>query len=141
MKKTALFHRICRTCYYYNIAYVVLLIISSFGIPAIFSYEAIIAFQERRLFSILNLVLLIPLVWLWIDNLVFVMKYDRYSKAIFPILFFTLFYSPYYYYRIRIKEKRPLINEKPVRKYEPLIEFEDYNNDSDFNEDNKKNLE
>ena len=55
------------------------------------------------------------------------------------MLFFSLFYSPYYFSRIRLKGKRPLINKKPIAQYENFVEFEDYDNNSDFNEDVKKN--
>ena len=137
--KTPFNNRIIKGCYYYNIAYIALLLASSFVIPAIFSYEEMISFQKSRVFSILNIILLIPLVLLWIDNIVFVIRFDRYSKAIFPMLFFSLFYSPYYFSRIRLKGKRPLINKKPIAQYENFVEFEDYDNNSDFNEDVKKN--
>lgn len=46
----------------------------------------------------------------WIYCLRFWYKYDRYSKAIFALIFPNVLYAPFYYYRVKIK-KRPLKGE------------------------------
>lgn len=74
----------------------------------------------------------------WIYCLRFWYKYDKYSKAIFLLIFPHVLYAPLYYYQVKIK-KRPLKNE--IRK-EPIvgnkIQLEDYKNESDFECDMKK---
>lgn len=67
----------------------------------------------------------------------FLLKYDRYSKSLIPLLFLSVIYSPFYFYQVKIK-KRPLKNEisKPA---EP--QGEDYSiSDSEFIELTRKNI-
>jgi len=65
----------------------------------------------------------------WCYCIRFLFKYDRYSKSIFPLFFFSVLYAPIYYYRVKIK-KRPLRNEI---KTEEKIESEDNSiEDSEF---------
>ncbi len=47
-------------------------------------------------------------------------KYDRYSKSVFPLFFFSVIYAPIYYYRVKIK-KRPLRN-RIINPVEPVTE-------------------
>jgi hypothetical protein len=88
--------------------------------------------------TILYYVLFIPSFFLWIYNIRFLFKNDRYSKAIIPLLFFNLFYSPWYYYA-RIKNKRKQLNNKinkePVLNH--IVHLEDYKNDEDIEKDLK----
>lgn len=74
----------------------------------------------------------------WIYCLRFWYKYDRYSTAIFPLIFPHVLYAPFYYYQVKIK-KRPLKNEI---KNEPVIgrsiRIEEYENESEFKSDVEK---
>ncbi len=71
----------------------------------------------------------------WLYCLRFWYKYDRYSKAIFPLIFPNLLYAPFYYYQVKIM-KRPLING--IKKESVIsrpIQLEEYENESDFERD------
>ena len=73
----------------------------------------------------------------WFYCIRFLFKYDRYSKSIFPLFFFSVFYAPIYYYRVKIK-KRPLRNKI---KTEEKIETEDNSiDDSEFLELTRNNI-
>lgn len=67
----------------------------------------------------------------------FLLKYDRYSKSLIPLLFLSVIYSPFYFYQVKIK-KRPLKNEinKPTES-----QSEDYSiSDSEFIELTRDNI-
>lgn len=75
-----------------------------------------------------------PIAILWIYNLYFFFVYDRYSPDIIFLFFFNAFYSPIYYYKVKIK-KRQLRNkidsEKAESVFDKLVveeEIEDVNN-------------
>ena len=46
----------------------------------------------------------------WLNCLMFLYKYDRYSKSVIPLLILNGLYAPIYYNRVIIK-KRPLRNK------------------------------
>ena len=79
----------------------------------------------------------IPIIFLWIYNIRFLLKHDRYSRSILPLIFFGPIYSPIYYYKVKIK-KRPLKNEI---KSEPVIgrtvQLEEYENEMEYKNDLK----
>lgn len=93
--------------------------------------------DNRIIIGIISYFFVIPTLFLWIYNIRFFYKYDRYSKAILPLIFFNFAYSPYYYYQVKIKG-RPLKNE--IKK-EPVIgntiHLEEYENESDYKDDLK----
>lgn len=87
----------------------------------------------KLFYSILNLIAFFH----WIYCIRFLFKFDRYSKSIFPLVFFNVFYAPRYYYRVIIM-KRPLRNK--INKLEKPI-TEDYSiSDSEFIELTRDNI-
>jgi len=71
-----------------------------------------------------NLILYIfwyPIVIFWIYNIWYCYKYDRYSSSIFFLFFLNAFYTPFYYYQVKIK-KRPLRNEIDREKTESVFD-------------------
>lgn len=53
--------------------------------------------------------LFVPVLFLWVYNIWFLLRYDRYSSSFIPLIFLGIIYSPFYYYNVHIK-KRPLKN-------------------------------
>ncbi len=85
-------------------------------------------FNGLTFFSFINLIYCIRF---WYKN-------DKYSKAIFALLFFNALYAPFYYYQVIIK-KRPLKNKIDS----PNIDTEKYENSidqKDFVEVIRKNI-
>jgi hypothetical protein len=94
-------------------------------------------FQEKT-FNLIYSTLTICSFVHWIYCLRFWYKYDRYSKAIFPLVFPHIIYAPFYYYQVKIK-KRPL-KGKLIKK-EPEDSNEDLSiTDTEFVELTRKNV-
>lgn len=104
------------------------------------TYEFITNQKTKAIFHILYNGLTIPTLLFWIYNIVFLFRYDRYSKSIFLLFIFNILYSPIYYYNVNIK-KRPLVNKI---KTEPIIgntiQLENYEHEDDFERDSKNNF-
>jgi hypothetical protein len=83
----------------------------------------------------LKLLISIPVIFLWIYNIYFLFKYDHYSKSIFPLIIFNFLYSPYYYYKVKIRKKIFVNNIEPEPVLGNTIRLENYNNDSDYQSD------
>ena len=93
-------------------------------------------FFDSRIYDVLYIITIIPILGLWISNLIFFYKKDRNSKAIIPLILFNFIYSPIYYYRVRLKRSRPLQNNIYRSNDEVSeIRFEDYESDEDFDND------
>jgi hypothetical protein len=104
------------------------------------TYEYMTNQETKAIFQILYNGLIIPTLLFWIYNIVFLFRYDRYSKSIFFLFIFNILYSPIYFYSVNFK-KRPLVNKI---KTEPIIgntiQLENYENEDDFERDSKNNF-
>lgn len=98
-------------------------------------FDTLTDHDKSLTFNLIFYFFYIPSFILWLHNIHFFYKYDRYSKSIILLFLINILYSPYYYYQVKIK-KRPLKNE--IKK-EPAIGntvlLEDYENESDFQND------
>ena len=73
----------------------------------------------------------------FIYNIIFLYKYDRYSKSLIPLLIFNVIYAPYYYYKVKIKGRK-LDNEMKVKSVlGDKINLETYENEDEFYRDLK----
>ena len=59
----------------------------------------------------------------WINCIVFLFKYDRYSKSLIQLFIINALYAPIYYYRVKIL-KRPLRNSIDKSKSDFKINYE-----------------
>jgi hypothetical protein len=85
--------------------------------------------------TILYSILCLPTLFLLVYNIYFLFKYDKYSKSIIPLFLFNIIYSPYYYYRVKIKRKN-LMNELKVENVlDNKIHLEVYDNEEDLEKD------
>ncbi|NOR88209.1 MAG: hypothetical protein GQ527_11420 [Bacteroidales bacterium] len=99
-------------------------------------YIMVIA-QNNLLFKIVNFALFIPIIFLWISNIYFFYKHDRYSRSFIPLILLSIIYSPIYYYQVKIK-KRPLINTVDKENEAVIgksIYLEDYEDESEYDKD------
>lgn len=83
--------------------------------------------------------LFVPVLFLWVYNIWFLLRYDRYSSSFIPLIFLGIIYSPFYYYNVNIK-KRPLkniIESKPGK----TIQLEEYQNEQEYQQDIEDNNE
>lgn len=95
--------------------------------------------HHEIVFQLINSAITIPVIFLWVYNIWFAYKYDKYSKATFLLMVFSFVYSPYYFYQIKIK-KKPLKNEiAEVPVPGNIIQMEDYSDESEFEKDLKHN--
>ncbi len=97
--------------------------------------------SNNFIFSIAYIILGLPIIFLWIYNIKFLFKNDRYSKSLIPLIILGGIYSPIYYYRVKIK-KIPLRNKIHKEKESVInkaIHLEAYENEIDF-ENDVKNL-
>jgi len=125
-----------RICFWFNAVYIPFVIIIPFFIIPFISYEDLMDFFDSRIYDVLYIITIIPILGLWISNLIFFYKKDRNSKAIIPLILFNFIYSPIYYYRVRLKRSRPLQNNIYRSNDEVSeIRFEDYESDEDFDND------
>jgi hypothetical protein len=62
-----------------------------------------------------------PILIFLIYNIWFFYKFDRYSSSIFFLILLNAFYTPFYYYQVKIK-KRPLKNKIDKNKAEPVFD-------------------
>lgn len=133
MKRNKFIH----TCFILNIAGIVLQFLSFILIGVYPDLMNLIYFDSS--FSTLYQIIVFPFftatLILWVYNLRFLYKYDRYSRNILPLILFSFFYSPIYYYKVQIK-KRPLKNEI---NFEPVIQntipLEEYENNDEYLKD------
>jgi len=72
--------------------------------------EAIFSLFKNDTFEIIYTGLTLCSILNWIYCIRFWYKYDKYSSAIFPLIFPHVLYAPWYYYKVKIK-KRPLKGE------------------------------
>lgn len=95
--------------------------------------------DNRVLVTSFYYIFFIPTMILWIYNIRFLWKRDRYSKAIIPLIIFHFLYSPYYYYTRILKRSKPLANE--IAK-EPVlgrtVHLEEYETEKDWESDLNK---
>ena len=100
--------------------------------------EKIFSLFQNKTFGIIYTSLTLCSFINWLYCLRFWYKYDRYSKAIFLLIFPHVLYAPFYYYQVKIK-KRPLKNKI---KNEPVvlgrtIQLKEYENNADIETDLK----
>lgn len=86
----------------------------------------------------LHYIIWYPIIIFWIYNIWFFYKYDRYSSAIFFLFVFNVFYSPFYYYKVKIK-KRPLKNKIDYDKSESVFDKIVVNDEVDNNLEEEMN--
>ena len=72
-------------------------------------------------FQVLSYSIWYPIAILLFYNLWFFFRYDKYSSSIIFLIFFNAFYSPIYYYQVKIK-KRPLRNKIDREKAESVFD-------------------
>lgn len=102
--------------------------------------EAIFSLFKNKAFEVVHSVLTMCSIINWIYCLRFWYKYDRYSKAIFPLIFLNVLYAPWYYYQVKIK-KRPLKGKLIETASDKSNETEDLSiSDSEFNDLTRKNI-
>jgi len=76
----------------------------------------------------------------WIYCLRFWYKYDRYSSALFPLIFPNVLYAPWYYYQVKIK-KRPLKRKIIDEDMDDSADKEDLSiTDTEFTDSTRKNV-
>lgn len=77
----------------------------------------------------------IPILFLWLYNIRFAYKNDKYSKALLFLFIFHIFYSPYYYYQVNFKNRKlkNIMNNEEVLGNKVIIE--EYENEEDFKND------
>jgi len=56
-------------------------------------------------------IILIPAMILWSYCIYFYYKFDKYSSSGIMLIFFNVFYSPLYFYKVIWKKKRAVINK------------------------------
>ena len=100
-------------CFYVNILALVSCILYPFVfilIPPIDSNMEMIQRSQGTLF--------LPALILWFYCIYFYYKFDKYSKAGLKLFFLWCIYSPYYFYTVIWKRKRPLEN---TSKNDPVL--------------------
>ncbi|WP_068475499.1 hypothetical protein [Saccharicrinis aurantiacus] len=127
-----LIERITYVTYWINIIAVVLyfigLPVSIIIAPEVFNEIA--ANKGHNTYNYLLTILAFIVFGHWVYCLWFLFKYDRYSKSIFPLIFFNALYAPIYYYRVKIK-KRPLRN-KIHKPQQGIVNTEESIKEEDF---------
>ena len=108
-------NRIMRILFYANASLIAFYIVPiALSIPLMFIYPSFIKhyFELSRNVTLLWFLTSLNILSIghWILCLRFWYKNDKYSKAIFLLIFLHLAYSPFYYYQVNIK-KRPLKNK------------------------------
>lgn len=102
--------------------------------------ETIFSLFKNKAFGLVHTGLTMCSIVNWIYCLRFWYKYDRYSKAIFPLIFPHVIYAPWYYYQVKIK-KRPLKGKLIEKNSEKSEETEDLSiSDSEFIDLTRKNV-
>ncbi len=74
------------------------------------TFDKVFFSDNRSMFNMVATPLNMIIFLFWGYCIWFLLKYDRYSKSIFPLFFLNAIYAPIYYYRVKIK-KRPLRNK------------------------------
>ena len=112
--KTTLVDRLTFVLWILNIIVIVV------GFPLLLTLwtKRIISFET---FNDLFQIIWVPLIILWIYTMYFFFKYDRYSPFIIFLLAFNVLYSPFYYYRVKIR-KRQLRNKIDREKAESVFD-------------------
>ncbi|RIJ46728.1 hypothetical protein D1614_17525 [Maribellus luteus] len=125
-----LFDKIIFASFIVNLIFIIsILFLPAFAILSPEIFDKIFFSDDRAMFNLIAMPLNFIIVFFWGYCIWFLFKYDKYSKSIFPLFFFNMFYAPIYYYRVKIK-KRPLRNtiNKPESKTPSanLIEESDF---------------
>jgi len=125
-----LFDKIVFASFIVNLIFIIsVLFLPAFAILSPEIFDKIFFSDDRAMFNLIAMPLNFIIVFFWGYCIWFLFKYDKYSKSIFPLFFFNMFYAPIYYYRVKIK-KRPLRNtiNKPESKTpsDNLIEESDF---------------
>ena len=134
-----------RIIFYYSVVilglYIVGVLLVFFGVIEL-DYIELKRAGKWDTYSKIGNILALPLVFQWIYCFRFFYKFDRYSGKFFFLLFFNVFYSPFYYHRVKIA-KKPLSNKIEVQR-EPVlgrtIHLEDYEEEVIIKEENEKNM-
>jgi hypothetical protein len=139
INKKSSFFKLLFVCWILNIIWII--IYFSFIIYFIVDPHSYIEFfiqkNFQKYYEIISIFFIVPILILWIYNLRFFYKYDRYSRAIVLLIFLNGLYSPYYFYQVHFKGRK-LKNkgiETPV--IGNTINLEDYESEEDFNHDIK----
>lgn len=120
--------KIIYTCFILNVILVIgllaqLFLIFVMPLKIIWFYSN---YASRSVFTIIYFILVIPSMFFWFYNMYFLLRNDRYSKSIIPLLVFNVLYSPFYFHAVHIR-KRPLINSfKPEPVLGKTIHLEEY---------------
>ena len=102
--------------------------------------DAIFSLFRNKAFGLVHFGMTICSIVNWIYCLRFWYKYDRYSKAIFPLIFPHVLYAPWYYYQVKIK-KRPLKGKLIEPNSDKSDEDEDLSiSDTEFLDLTRKNV-
>ncbi|TKG90787.1 hypothetical protein EYV94_23270 [Puteibacter caeruleilacunae] len=131
-----------RICFWAN----VLCLVTSLLLGAVLIFTDIIDHKDFMSFTkdsdikLYFLPLSICILIHWIFCIRFWHKHDKYSKAIYALIFLNFIYAPFYYYQVRIKQ-RPLKNTIAKKEEEAEEEEEDYSvTDDEFHELNRQNI-
>ena len=118
-----------KICFWVGIAYL-------FIEAGLFLFQDAINYDDSEsIFSIISIILFIPLLIIWVYSLIFLYKYDRYSKSIVYLLLFNFIYGLIYFYKVIWKRKRMLENtykRESVIGNTVFMEMEDTEEGGDF---------
>lgn len=93
MKKTIL-----TICYYINAALLILVLLLL--IAVLFNFNGILDYVLSESFLNMRMLVNIPIIILWIFNMVFWSKHDKNIGRFFLLFFLNAFYNPFYYRRV-----------------------------------------
>lgn len=137
MMRQDLLKKILFVCYCFNIAFILIqiFIIAAIIVSPSEMFHHFKSQNDNLYIRIFYFLLTIPILFLWIYNIRFAYKNDKYSKALLFLFIFQIYYSPYYYYQIKYNKRKLINNIENEQVLDRIIFIEEYNSEQDLKKD------